>query len=326
MGRARRYVFFGAKIAVSLALLYVAFGFVNFGALRARLHQINTGWLVAALIALGLQTVLVSFRWRRIAESCGTSLSPRRAILYTCIGAFFSQVLPSTVGGDAARIWLLARDAGMWKSAIFSVLIDRAAGLIWLAVIVLACLPWSLVLIQNPVGRAALVLIGISGVAVPAGLFVLSLLRHAAIARNKIVSHLVDIATIAWTILAWPRSGGAIAAISIAVHAMTVMILWFCAQAIGSSFTLVDSLLLIPPVILVAAVPVSIAGWGVRENAMIAAFVYAGLPDGDGLLVSVLFGAGSFVIGVLGGMAWIFSANRIRLRSLQEASERALDA
>ena len=89
---------------------------------------------------------------------------------------------------------------------------------------------------------------------------------------------------------------------------------------------LLDSLLLIPPVVLVAAVPVSIAGWGVRENAMIAAFVYAGLPDGDGLLVSVLFGAGSFVIGALGGMAWIFSANRIRLRSLQQASERALDA
>jgi hypothetical protein len=326
MGRIRGTVFFGAKIAISLALLYVAFGFVNFGALRERLNQLNPAWIAAALVTLGAQMVLVSFRWQRIARSCGIDLSPRHAVLYTYIGAFFSQVLPSTVGGDAARIWLLARDTKAWKGSIFSVLIDRVAGLIWLAVIVLASLPWSLALIQNPIGRAALVLIGAAGAAAPGALYVISAVGQASLAQRKGIRHVVDIATIAWTVLTSMRSGAAIAAISVAVHAMTVVILWFCAQAIGSSFTLLNSLLLIPPVILIAAVPVSIAGWGVRENAMIAAFAYAGLPDGDGLLVSVLFGAGSFVIGVIGGIAWIFSANRIRLRSLKEASEKAMDA
>ena len=325
MGRMRGTILFGAKIVISLALLYVAFRFVNFGALRDRLNQLNTIWIAAALLTLGVQTVLVSLRWQRIAESCDTKLSPRRAVLYTYIGAFFSQALPSTVGGDAARIWLLARDARVWKGPIYSVLIDRAAGLIWLAVLVLICLPWSLALIQNPVGRTALVLIGIAGAAAPAGLFALSLLGRTSRAQWKGVRHSADIATIAWSVLTSARNGVAIAVISIAVHLMTVVILWFCARGIGSSFTLLNSLLLIPPVILIAAIPVSIAGWGVRENAMIAAFAYAGLPDGDGLLVSILFGAGSFVIGALGGMAWTFSANKIRLRSLQEAREKAMD-
>jgi glycosyltransferase 2 family protein len=322
MGHIRGYILFAAKIAISLALLYVAIGFVDFGALRNRIDRIDYAWIVAGLIALGLQAVLVSFRWQRIAQSCGADISPRRAVLYTYIGAFFGQVLPSTVGGDAARIWLLARDAGAWKAPIFSVLIDRAAGLIWLAVLVLVCLPWSLALIQNPIGRTALVLIGIVGAAAPVGLFALSLLGRTSFAQWKGVRHVTDIAGVAWSVLTSARNGIVIAATSIAVHAMTVAILWFCAQAIGSSFTLLNSLLLIPPVILIAAIPVSIAGWGLRENAMIAAFAYAGLPDSDGLLVSILFGAGSFVIGALGGLAWILSANRIRLRSLQEASEK----
>ena len=115
------------------------------------------------------------------------------------------------------------------------------------------------------------------------------------------------------------------AIISITVHLMTVAVLWFCAQAIGSSFTFLNSLLLIPPVILISAIPVSIAGWGVRESAMIAAFTYAGLPESDGLLVSILFGASSFVIGAAGGVAWSLSANRIRLRSLREAKAHAMD-
>ena len=42
--------------------------------------------------------------------------------------------------------------------------------------------------------------------------------------------------------------------------------------------------------ILIATIPVSIAGWGVRESAMILAFSYAGLAESDGLIVSILFG------------------------------------
>ena len=323
MGRLRAYLFFAAKVAISLALLYVAVGFVNFAALRERLSRIDYLWIAAALIALGSQLVLVSQRWQWIANSYGAPLNRRRAVLYTLIGSFFSQVLPSTIGGDAARIWLLARDAGKWKGAIFSVLIDRVIGMIWLAALVLVCLPWSLALIQDPLGRTALVLIGATGVAAPVALFVFSQLGRTPLGRWKLARHAADIARIAWTVVASPQIGAAVAIISIAVHLMTVLVLWFCARAIGSSFTLLDSVLLIPPVILIAAVPISIAGWGVRESAMLAAFGYAGLPNDDGLLISILFGACSFVIGAFGGIAWSFSARRVRLASIREPSDHA---
>ena len=44
---------------------------------------------------------------------------------------------------------------------------------------------------------------------------------------------------------------------------------------------------------------------------MIAAFGFAGLAGADGLALSVLFGAASFVIGVIGGIVWIVSGLRI---------------
>jgi len=325
MDRVRTYLLFAAKVAISLILLYVAVRSVNFDVLRERLGKLSYGWIAVALGTLGVQIGLVSLRWQRIVARCGAHLSVRRAILYSLIGSFFSQVLPSTVGGDAARIWLLARDAGAWKGAIYSVLIDRAAGLIWLAVLVLVCLPWSLALIENPLGRITLILIGIAGAAAPAGLFVLSHLSRTAFGQWKITRHLVEIAAIAWTVIGSARTGSMIALISIPIHLLTILVLWFCARAIGSPFTLLDALLLIPPVILIAAIPISIAGWGVRESAMLAAFGYAGLPESDGLLVSVLFGAGTFAVGALGGVAWSVGANRVRLRSLHEAQEKALD-
>ena len=63
-------------------------------------------------------------------------------------------------------------------------------------------------------------------------------------------------------------------------------------------------------VVLVTIVPISIAGWGVREGAMVAAFAYAGLQQADGLIVSLLFGAGYLVLGVVGGLIWVLTSDR----------------
>jgi hypothetical protein len=47
------------------------------------------------------------------------------------------------------------------------------------------------------------------------------------------------------------------------------------------------------------------------------AFAYAGLAQGDGLVISILFGAASFIVGMIGGIAWITYG--LRLRPIQES-------
>jgi hypothetical protein len=68
--------------------------------------------------------------------------------------------------------------------------------------------------------------------------------------------------------------------------------------------------MLIPPIMLITMMPISIAGWGVREATMMVAFGYAGLAQADGTVVSILFGAVSFAVGCIGGLVWIFSAEK----------------
>jgi hypothetical protein len=45
--------------------------------------------------------------------------------------------LPTTVSGEAACIWLLARGEAGWPTAVFSVLVDRAVGVLIFAIFVL---------------------------------------------------------------------------------------------------------------------------------------------------------------------------------------------
>jgi uncharacterized membrane protein YbhN (UPF0104 family) len=61
---------------------------------------------------------------------------------------------------------------------------------------------------------------------------------------------------------------------------------------------------------LITMLPISIAGWGLREATMGLAFGYAGLMTSEGVNISLLFGAVSFIVGAFGGLVWIFSAEK----------------
>jgi hypothetical protein len=71
--------------------------------------------------------------------------------------------------------------------------------------------------------------------------------------------------------------------------------------------------------LLVATIPVSIAGWGTRETAMVIAFGYAGLPESDGLIVSVLLGIAMFAAGLVGGVVWILDRGKRHRAPIDQA-------
>jgi uncharacterized membrane protein YbhN (UPF0104 family) len=294
------------KGTVSASLLYFALKGVNWTVIAERLNRVDAAWLAAIIVAANLQVFLAALRWREIADQCGARISLATASRYTFIAAFFNQTLLSTVGGDAARVWLLARQAG-WKNATYSVLLDRVIGLAALAVLVLACLPWSLELVRNPVGRWALLAIGIGSICGFIVFLALGIFRRPWLDRWWPALHLASAAAITLQLLGSKRRGPLVVALSTVVQLLTVVVAWGAARALALPLDPLQALLLIPPVILVAAIPISIAGWGVRESAMMTAFTYAGLAETDGLLVSVLFGAVMFVTGAEGGLVWILN-------------------
>jgi hypothetical protein len=52
----------------------------------------------------------------------------------------------------------------------------------------------------------------------------------------------------------------------------------------------------------------------------VAAFGYAGLPQADGLIVSLLFGAAALLLGIAGGFVWILTTGRAERRAATHPS------
>jgi hypothetical protein len=301
----RRTLSLLVKAAISGLLLYFALNFVNIGTVADRLSRTNPAWLVLGLLLLLTQIFLLALRWGRIVTACGADLPLGRLFRLSMIAIFFNQTLPSSVGGDAMRIWLVGKQTN-WRIAAYSVFLDRVVGVVALAAIVVVCLPWSLDLVRDPVGRGALLVIGLGSLA--AGLVFIALAwdKLRILQRWSLTRHLVAAAEIALAILRSPRDLISISVLSVLIHLLSAAAASCAAYSVGANLSLANSLFLVLPVILISIVPISIAGWGVREGAMVAAFAYAGLPQSDGLIVSLLFGAGFLVLGMAGGLVWIF--------------------
>ena len=150
------FCFLSLKILVSAALLYFALRKVDFQELASRFNVTSLGWMALAIAVTFLQIFVGVLRWRVVSAECGAPLGSSQAMRYNLIGAFFNQTLPSSIGGDAVRLWLVARAGAGWRAATYSIFVDRAIGLIALAILIVASLPWSYKLIADPHGRSAL--------------------------------------------------------------------------------------------------------------------------------------------------------------------------
>ncbi|MGY8668652.1 lysylphosphatidylglycerol synthase transmembrane domain-containing protein [Bradyrhizobium sp. UFLA05-109] len=306
----RRILLSAAKIIVSGALLYLALRKVNPSDLFSRFTVSSLYWIALAIAVTFLQIFVGVLRWREISAECGAPLELERAMRYNVIGTFFNQTLPSAIGGDAVRLWLVARAGAGWRAATYSIFVDRAIGLIALAIVIVASLPWSYRLINDAQGRSALLLLDFAALGAGLGFLLLGALNWPWLKRWWATHHIHACAVIANRAIFNRSRGPIVTILSLLVHVLTVVIAWCVVQSIAAPISFGETFLLIPPVMLITMMPISIAGWGVREATMGLAFGFAGLAANEGVNISLLYGAVSFIVGAFGGLVWIFSAEK----------------
>jgi glycosyltransferase 2 family protein len=208
------------------------------------------------------------------------------------------------------RLWLVNRTGAGWRAATYSILTDRAIGLIALALIIVASLPWSYGMIADSRGRLALVFVDFAALAGGLGFLLLGHLPWSWLKTWWPTKHVHACSVITNKVIFDRRSGPKIAILSLTVHVLAVVIAWCAVRSISAPADFEQIFMLIPPIMLITMMPISIAGWGVREATMMVAFGYAGLAQTDGTVVPILFGAVSFIVGCVGGLVWIFSREK----------------
>ena len=258
-------------------------------------------WLIAALLGLSIVQVSAAlWRWHLLVKAMGIPLPFPATLRIFPIGQFFNQTLPSSVGGDIFRVWLLNCHGISLNQATGNVILDRIIGLEALLLTSFLGLP---VLFRTVPGAAswsilALLLAGLAAFVVLLGL---GGKYGTFLDRWPATSLIRNVARCAWRLVTRPMEGALVLALSLAIHliagAYIASILWSLRHD-GPFAVLVA---LVAPVLLVTILPISLAGWGVRESAMIFILAILGIPAADALTASLLFGIGVFLVGLPGG-------------------------
>lgn len=299
-----------AKAAITLALAWLIATRVDLAAVGDSLLAIDAGWLTLAVGTALLQYLLAALRWDGILRALGTPLPPRRLAEIFAIGLFFNQALPSSIGGDALRIWRGYLAGLPLGRAVSSVVLDRALGFVALFLLAAAGLPWSFALFgAHPLRWAPPLFIA----AALLGLLVLLSLDRLPRAwqqRWRLVRGLGDLARDGRRLLFSARPLLAMLVFGLGSALAAVTSVWLLGQALGTGLGYLSCLLLVPILFTVTALPVSLAGWGLREGAAIFLFGLVGLPQHDALALSLAFGLLMAATSLPGGLVWALTRER----------------
>lgn len=268
-----------------------------------QIADIDRFYLLTSMVICTLLTVFAGLRWYYVIKATGHSLSWFRTLEITMIGTFFNQLLPSAMGGDLARIPYAHRAGLPLMTAVNSIVLDRLLAMVALIILVLGCLPISFTIVSNPQARWGLVLIALGGLV---GIFLLLSIKHmpGLMSRYSAFNYLHNLSKLLHTAL-FRRHAPAIISYGIMTHLGRVLAVHALAKGMSLDVTFYESLILVPPAMLLTALPISIGGWGIREGSFVMAFGLLGLASESAFALSSLFGLTTVAAALIGGFFWL---------------------
>ncbi len=266
------------RLAVSVALLLVVSRFVDVGDVLAQLAGLHKGWVALGLALSVLQLLGLAWRWVYTAGQLGIALPWRTAVAEYYLGVLLNQLLPGGVTGDVSRAWRHARSSAPTGSAVTAVVLERASGQVMmttLAIVSLLSLPWA-------PAMARMMLAGV--------LVVVMVLTARRLSRAPEGPRTDGVWADARTVL-FTKDAAAVQWLTAALAAASyVAVFLVAARAVGVETPLLQLLPLVAPVLMTMLIPVTVAGWGIREAAAAGLWSLVGLTPADGAAISVAYG------------------------------------
>lgn len=284
--------------------MIVAVRSVDLEALASSWARLDPVWLLLALTAFALQIPLAARRWRCVAATESAPADFTTMLRWTAVAQFFNQTLPTTIGGDAVRAWFMVRAGRKLADAVAIVFVDRVIGVSAILMIVAVAIPVQEAAIPDPLARSALNLVTFAGIV---GLLLLVVLARRDVAVLEGIALLRPLRRLLAPLAglqAPPGSTTHVLLLSLLIHALTIGAVSALAQGFQLGVGPAIIAVLVPPVLLVSMVPLSIAGWGLREMAMVTALGFVGVGADAALSVSLTMGVILLLVGAPGGLLW----------------------
>lgn len=246
------------RVIAGAAVLAAVLWWTGIGPIVDGLRAIDAQTLLVGAVLGSLATVACAWRWRLVAHRLGLPIGRADAVAACYRAQFLNLTLPGGILGDVYRGVRHGRQVGGAGRGLRAVAWERFAGQ------AVQCVLVGLVLLLAPSPVRP-------GLPAPLVLLLVGCVAAASVVllRRRFWLAVVLTSTVAHT-----------------CHVATYLV---AARAVGVTTPVRTLLPLVLLVLLAAAIPVGVAGWGPREGMAAWAFAAAGLGAAPGVAASAAF-------------------------------------
>jgi uncharacterized protein (TIRG00374 family) len=264
-------------------------------------------------LAVGMLCIVFSaYSWQSLLKAERIHLDLAKLINLYFIGMAFSHFLPTSMGGDAVKAFYVGREFNNTAGATSAVLLSRVVGFVGMLLIAIpSLLIWSAYFSHEIV--VGFLLFSLVIIIIIAGAIVLSIclprlstfIQTSKRPVHPILTTTLEISCALGYTIRRPRP--------LIIAIVFAMLFWVAsflnyygyASALNMDVPLYGYIIAISFSSLVAALPISINGFGVRESAFVYVFSMLHVSPTTSLLLAFLMDAQVLFFGLLGGCMYL---------------------
>lgn len=295
------------RTIISFGFLGILLYKVNGKEVLNRALNLRLEFLLLLIIADILGFIVRSWRWQILLRIWKIDISLAKLFFYFQGARMLNFILPSSIGGDVYRFYLIVKNSSKKAGTVVGTLIDRLAGMSVGFLLAGGGTIWLLAH-HIDVPNNHIIFAFIIGWFIAMGILFSKTLEDFFNRRanvNIIFSKLNRIFQSMTVAKEHPSAVVKALFISILIKLQEILVPYFVAKALSLPAPLLFCIAFVPIISFVTIIPVSISGIGIRESMFIVFFSKIGFSTTDAFTLSITVFSWMAVMGAIGGITYI---------------------
>ena len=303
-------LFFRIAISVSLIAYLIGTQFKDLKNVADILKTANIYLLVLSLSTHIFGVWITAVRWKTLLDTQKAGLGVRTLTVSVLIGFFFNNFLPTSIGGDVFRAYDAAKKGKIQIGTSASIiLVERFSGVIAAATYAIVALFLGFTAIGNQSVIIPIVIFFVITIILAFLIINPSMLRMDRLfdrfrILRKLKGKLSDVYKTLQSFKKYKMALVKILVFSFLLQFAVILNYYLAAKALGIELGLASFLFIIPVITIIAMLPISIGGAGLRENSLVIIMIALGAANDKATLVSLLTFIMLIIVGIIGGITY----------------------
>lgn len=312
-------------ISVSLIVFLVKTQFKDIRSALEIIKSVNKPLLILSLSTHIFGIWITAVRWNTLLGTQKVKLGTTTLTLTVLIGFFFNNFLPTSIGGDVFRTYDAAKKANIpIETSASIIIVERFSGIISASTYAIIALFLGFTAIGNRSFIIPVIIFFIICIIIAFLILNPSMLRlNKLINRIKFLKKVKEkLANIYFTFLSFKKFKWVLVRVmiySFLLQFAVILNYFLAAKSLGINLNLTAFIFIVPVVTIIAMVPISIGGIGIRENTLVFIMTAMGVGSEQAALCALLIFSMLIFIGIIGGIIYSIRPHYIKHSNTKKA-------